>query len=85
MYNTFQVVLATDAIQTVAVFSYADIQWERRTQIGFNFGDGENSLTIPQTILDQILNISELTNIGVPGVFVFRLDSTFNTCSSMCM
>ena len=85
VYNTFQVVLATDASQTVAIFIYDDIQWERRTQIGFNFGDGENSLTISQTVLDQILNISELSNIGKRGVFVFRLDSMLKTCNSMSM
>ena len=69
--------LATNAIKTVAVFIYDDIQWEYETQIGFNFGDGENFLTISQTFLDQVLNISELTNIGNPGVFIYRLDSKF--------
>ena len=70
--------LATDATLTVAVFIYEDIQWERSTQIGFNFGDEEHSLTIPETYSDQILNISQLTNVGEPGVFIFRLDSMFN-------
>ena len=71
-------VLATDAIHTVAMFIYDDIQWEDDTQIGFNFGDGENSLTIPQTFLDRILNISELSNTGERGVFIFRLDSMYS-------
>lgn len=47
MQNTFQVVIATDGVQTYVIFNYLSIQWgERGATIGFNAGDGINFLNL---------------------------------------
>lgn len=66
--------LATDRIQTVAMFIYDDIQWGGQAQIGFNAGDGYAFFKLPGALSDQTLNIDENSNIGEPGVFVYRID-----------
>lgn len=69
--------LATDGVQTLAVFIYKDINWGERAQIGFNVGDGYTSFIFPEALSDQTRNIliNEYSNVGEPGVFVYRIDS----------
>ena len=66
--------LATDRIQTVAVFIYDDIQWGEQSQIGFNAGDGHAFFKLPGALSDQTLNVDENSNVGDPGIFVYRID-----------
>ena len=63
-------VLATDLIQTVSVFIYGDIQWGDGAQIGFNIGDGYTSFIYPKAHV----YIDENSNVGLPGVFIYRID-----------
>ena len=72
--------LATNGTITLAGFFYADIQWGRRTQIGFNAGDGYTSLMRSEALTDETLNIDERSNVKRPGVFIFRIDSKINAC-----
>ena len=67
--------LATDNVQTLAVFIYKDINWGERAQIGFNVGDGYTSFVFPEALSDQTQNIDEYSNVGEPGVFIYRIDS----------
>ena len=67
-------VLATDSVQTIAVFIYHDITWGERAQIGFNAGDGYTSFIFPEALSNQTLSIDERSNVGEPGVFVYRID-----------
>ena len=67
--------LATDHIQTIVVFSYDDIEWGERAQIGFNAGDGHAFFMLPGALTDETINMDENTNVGEPGVFVYRIDS----------
>ena len=69
--------LATDGVQTLAVFIYRDINWGERAQIGFNVGDGYTSFTLPEALSSQTRNIDEHSNVGKPGVFVYRIDSKY--------
>ena len=76
--NTMQVILATDSTRTVAVFIYRDIQWSGvavGAEIGFNVGDGYTSFRSPLSLSDETINVDRLSNVGVPGVFVYRIDS----------
>ena len=57
---------------------YGDIQWGRQAQIGFSAGDGINSLTLSESLTDQTVDIEGRSNVGVPGVFIFRIDSECN-------
>ncbi|XP_065911625.1 protein mesh-like isoform X3 [Dysidea avara] len=87
--NTFQAVLATNGLQSFVIFLYADgeIQWTTGdassglnglggipAQVGFNAGDGLRYAAIPQSRTNAIINITRTSNIGVPGVWVFRID-----------
>ena len=84
MNNTLQVVLATDEVQTLAVFIYKDINWGQRAQIGFNFGDGYTSFVFPEALSSQTLNMDENSNVGKQGVYIHRIDSkSFLFCISI--
>ena len=88
--NTFQVVLATNGRFSFAIFSYADdgIQWlaggasgQITAQVGFDAGDGERFYSVPGSRTADIVNLPTMTNIGVPGKFVFRIDANIaSTC-----
>ena len=74
MHNTFQVLLSTDGTQTVAIFIYHDIRWGYGVQIGFNAGDGGTSFTLPEALTELTSSIDQRSNVGEPGVFVYRID-----------
>ena len=77
--NTFQVVLATDNVTTVSIFIYDVIRSGNGAQIGFNAGNGMDSFTLPGAFTSQTLNMDERSNVGVPGVFIYRVDGMHNT------
>ncbi|XP_048735670.2 sushi, nidogen and EGF-like domain-containing protein 1, partial [Ostrea edulis] len=72
--NTFQLILITNGIHSFAVFNYNKIIWTKSTQVGFNAGDGEHYFSVPGSMTDAVLNLTQMSNIGVPGQFVFRVD-----------
>ena len=87
--NTFQAILATDSVYSFALFLYADgeIQWTTDdasgginglsgtpAQVGFDAGDGVHYATIPGSRSDAIINVTRTSNVGVPGMWVFRID-----------
>ena len=74
--NTFQAVLATDGAMTFVMFLYEDIQWgSAQTTIGFNAGDRSQSITLPESLTTEgVLNLENTTNVGFPGVYIFRVD-----------
>ena len=80
--NTFQVVLATDGNKTFVMFLYEDIQWgDAGTTVGFNAGDQLQFITIPESFTTEgILNLESTSNVGIPGVYIFRVDETFGMC-----
>ncbi len=87
--NTFQCVLATDGLKSFAFFLYADgeIQWTTGdassgsggfggtpAHAGFDAGDGVRFALIPESDSPEIINIDTTSNVGVPGVWAFRVD-----------
>ena len=73
--NTFQVVLATGGSRTYVGFIYQDIQWSSSTTIGINAGNQVNSIVVPESFTSEgTLNIENTSNIGVPGIYIFRID-----------
>ena len=87
--NTFQCVLATDLTTSFAIFLYAkgEIQWTTGdsaggenglggtpAQVGINTGDKINSVTVPESLTPEIINISTTSNVGVPGLWIFQVD-----------
>ena len=43
--------------------------------VGFNAGDNETSAAVPQSNTDEIINITMTTNVDIPGVWMFQVDS----------
>lgn len=83
--NTFQTLLITNGRQSFAVFLYNKIEWiGNRAQVGFDAGDGVNFLAINESRTAAVINVTLLSNVGVPGKFAFRLDSKTVT-SARCM
>ena len=40
---------------------------------GINAGDGVNHITIPGSLTPSIINIAGTSNVGVPGVWMFKV------------
>ena len=56
------------------MFLYGDIQWINGVALaGINAGDGMNHITIPGSLTSSIVNIEETSNVGIPGVWIFRI------------
>ena len=73
--------MATDEEMTYILFLYGDIQWSRSgyynktARIGFDSGRGGTSYNLPQADSDDtILDLENMSNIGRPGIFAFRVD-----------
>jgi len=44
-------------------------------QVGFNGGDGFNYFALNQSRTNAIIGLASLTNVDLPGKFVFRIDT----------
>ena len=58
------------------MFLYHDIQWSSgTTTIGFNAGDGVHYYIIPESLTtDGVLNLDNISNVGIPGMYIYRVD-----------
>ncbi|XP_022084195.1 uncharacterized protein LOC110975750 [Acanthaster planci] len=88
IYNTFQVILLTNGVQSFAMFNYANITWTTGTssdgnesglggipaQVGFDASDGVNYYEVPGSQSDDIVNIDLRSNINTTGRWLFRID-----------
>ena len=81
--------MATNGINSFVIFLYADgeIQWTTGdasggsggfggtpAQVGFNAGDGVRFASVPGSQTADIVNIDTTSNVGIPGVWIFRVD-----------
>ncbi|XP_064386806.1 mucin-4-like [Halichondria panicea] len=75
--NTFQVVMASDGQRSFVIFVYDDIQWINggSALAGINGGDGVRSVTVPGSLSLSIMNIMTTSNVGRPGVWMYRVDT----------
>ena len=86
--NTFQCILATTELESFVMFLYADgkIQWTTgdasggtnglngtEALAGINVGDGVNNITISGSLTPNIINIAQTSNVGIPGVWMFKV------------
>ena len=88
-HNTFQSILVTDGVYSFAIFLYNSITWTTGTasggdcnglggtpaRAGFDAGDGINVHNIEGSCTNDIINVASLTNVGVPGKFIFRVEN----------
>ena len=76
-------------MESFVIFLYADkrIQWTTgdasggtngsngtEALAGINAGDGVNSITIPGSLTPSIINITRTSNIGIPGMWIFKVN-----------
>ena len=87
--NTFQCILATVLKCSFVIFIYpnGEIQWTTgdnsggidgfggvEAVAGINAGDGVNNIIIPGSQTPSIINITQTSNVDIPGVWMFRVD-----------
>uniref|UniRef100_A0A8C0IDI9 NIDO domain-containing protein n=1 Tax=Bubo bubo TaxID=30461 RepID=A0A8C0IDI9_BUBBB len=87
--NTFQAALTTNTKRSFIILNYQDIQWTTGeasggdpetglggtpAHAGFNSGDDKNFYNIPGSQTDAIINITQTSNVNVPGRWVFQVD-----------
>ena len=78
--------LATSESQSFVIFLYVDLQWTTgdsslgvdglggiEALAGINAGDGVNSVTIPGSRTPNITNLVMTSNVGDPGVWIFKV------------
>ena len=84
---TFQSILATDGIFSFAIFYYNKIEYSNgnngHAKVGFDVGDGVNLALVEGSCTPEIINITQMSNMGQPGKFIFRIDNT-NISTSNC-
>ena len=91
--------MITDGRRSFVIFLYADgeIQWTTgdasggtngfggtAAQVGFNSGDGIRFASVPGSQTMAIVNIDTTSNVGIPGVWVFRVDEEDITVMREC-
>ena len=74
--NTLQVVIATNGQITFALFIYSNIEWGV-ANIGFNAGNGMRSFMAPGALTSQTRNIVNGSNVGILGLYIYRVDTRF--------
>ncbi|XP_052091067.1 protein mesh-like isoform X1 [Mytilus californianus] len=89
--NTFQCVLITNGRHSFVMFLYDKIEWTTGTasggssstglggtpaQVGFDAGDGINYFAVNASRTADIINIPRMSNVDIPGKYIFRVDST---------
>ena len=70
----------TDGALSFVIFLYGDIQWTKASGddpalAGVNVGDGIRQLNVSESLTEDIINITTTTNVGVPGVWIFQLNT----------
>ena len=58
------------------MFLYADVQWPTYAYgalAGINAGDSFNFATVFGSRTSNIANIEETSNIGIPGIWIFKI------------
>lgn len=89
--NTFQIVLASDGRRSFAALLYASLAWGRPpadpssgtpyAQAGFNAGDGRLATTLPGSFSANVTDLPGASNVGRPGLFLYRVDATITTAA----
>ena len=79
--------LARSRNESYVIFLYGDLQWTTgddsggrnglggtEALVGINFGDRVNSVTVPGSQSPNITNVINMSNVDIPGVWMFRVD-----------
>ncbi|XP_041483388.1 sushi domain-containing protein 2-like [Lytechinus variegatus] len=87
--NSFQCILVLGGRFHGVIFNYDSIRWTSDifnggnqftglggvpAQVGFNAGDDIHAFTLHPSQTEEVINMTILSNVNVPGRFVFRVD-----------
>ena len=65
--------MVTDGEMSFVILHYGDIQWwVPGTFVGFI--DRSREFAIPPSAAETILDIETASNVGVPGLYIYRVD-----------
>ena len=79
--------MVSDGLQSFVFFHYADgmISGDiNRVEVGYDAGDYISYYNVPGSRTADIVNITRTSNVGIGGIWAFRLDEEENpviTCS----
>lgn len=71
--------MASDGDNLFVIFLYMDIQWTQTQTansialVGFDAGDQFSYYSLPGSRTDAIANVTRTSNVGMPGVWVFKV------------
>ena len=81
--------MTTDGLFSFAIFNYAKIEWVTGdasrgsdgfggtpAMVGINVGDGVRSIKYEHSLTDEVVQVVNATNVGVPGQLVYRIDDS---------
>ena len=54
------------------------MQYNNNTLAGINAGDGDNSITINGSKTASLFNITQNSNVGIPGIWMFEVGTRGN-------
>ena len=78
---TFQCILATDGTNSFVFFLYGDGEinsdFFHSAKVGLNAGNGVDFISVNGSLTNSIFNIDQESNVGCPGVFVFKVNGGF--------
>lgn len=87
--NTFQAVLAADSKNTFLVLYYSRVEWTNGllSEVGIFAGtaNSQTMFTVGDSCSEQILSVPAMSNFGVPGKFVFKVDMNIEQPVIQCI
>ena len=77
--NTFQMSYTTDGVRSFVFLMYNNLQWSQNGNsshalAGFSAGDRISYMELPYSGTDNVTQLVSASNVGVPGLFIFRTD-----------
>ena len=64
-------VLVTDGERSLILFSYGDIQWGHGAYPSLRYLD---NIVFPENRTNGTQNIATKSNVGIPGLYIYRVD-----------
>jgi hypothetical protein len=81
-FNVIELIITTNGSHSFAIFNYnllVNFFDSQNKFAGFNTGNGLNYNIFESSCLKHKKNLSSCSNIGIPGKYIFRVDSLLQT------
>ena len=79
--NSFQIVITTDDNTSYAIYNYGQLSWfeESGSSAFYSIGDGVRFSILPGSLSSDILKLSVISNVGIPGKWIFNVSTSSST------